>query len=426
MSSSSVVELRSSSSFLTADWSEVGGSIESQLASCEFHFNSGGVDYTVCRCKLHVAVEHGVRGAWGCAARKHGTLPVITALYDSKKKNGFCHATPDTREADAALVKEALDFGQERAAYARAGDVSGFASGAVVAASAWGAMFCYMDTLVADGRWRSARVLGPEAWVVDLLAILRVAGRYKMPAMAVQRRGSLLHVVREQGMSGQMSWAGVAFVKVLLSYVRDYGFGLRIGGEGEPGSVPGGLSPLVTGLPGAGGFLLTASGERAGTVGAFSGVGTFGAKGLEVAAWLRERVDVILPDVARWDLGLAVTTAGSMPVGAPGAKDRHKRLSLLGDRVCKMVLAVCAVDSDLTVEKLSIMESKEQSDATFCGRALAGGLLDLVVAGAAVDPASARVGGSAFEAVAGVVFLYGGLVSVRKFLVRLGVVLPAV
>lgn len=326
--------------------------------------NPTGGDFTICRCKLHAEVEHSVKGGVGCAARALGRFPPIWGANVEPGKHKFCAASEAQRRADAVLVADAFRVacgvsGEELEKLRASQDDY---VGPPHEAREFGAQYCHMDSIQAGHRARVARVLGPDPLVVDLARVFCLVGRLKMKKLdLVQVLPGRFHVVKNARDNGQSEDAGRQFLMDLATVV------LATGGQARVG--------------------------------------------LTVSEWL-SREGFAFPAKANFDLGLVSHTGGT--VRGSDERVRLRILALLGDRALKVVHVLEGMEKGFSIEKLNSDENCQQSDANLARLFAESSLADCVALGSS-ETLSAKVGGTAFEAVAGVVYLYCGQGELLRF-----------
>jgi len=323
------------------------------------------VDFVECRCRLHRKLVHSVKDGEGCDAKALGRFPPVWGA-NQVIGHKFCHASAFQRRADSALVQAC--FRELPAVMAVEGDDGVEAQspyeGPSHVAAEFGAQYCYMDGIRGGHRARVARVVGNNPLVLDYMRLLVHVGRAQMKTLELVQVGTgQFHVVKSESVKGQKVDAGVRHLEDLVRAIKKVGPTARIG--------------------------------------------------MDVAEWLRLN-SVVLPASAARDAVYMSRVAVTLPFD-PGASVRYRKFALIGDRVLKLLLAVRTMNMSVSVGDVSRVEMQTQSDLALAGLLRAKGFDRFVQTANNVDIYSAKVGGTLFEVIVGVLYSYLGMAAVEKF-----------
>jgi len=137
----------------------------------------------------------------------------------------------------------------------------------------------------------------------------------------------------------------------------------------------------------------------------------------DVDDWLFAR-GVKLTSDASADLLVASRTAATQANVA--AKIRLRALALVGDSALKLRLSIAMLDAGQVGEVFSYAATNYHSDRHFAELMSESGIGSRILVATGTSIGTAKVGGTAFEALAGVCYLDGGLGALRLFCDAMG------
>lgn len=143
---------------------------------------------------------------------------------------------------------------------------------------------------------------------------------------------------------------------------------------------------------------------------------------LALQGWLRERFGIRMPQTSRVDLALVRYTAGTVPTAFVDGQMKIRGYALTGDRAVKMLLAAYGFSNGLTVQKVTEMEAKRQSDSGLRDSGVSREFLAMVLFAPGVAPEHSKSASTAVEALLGVVAFWRPLADVAKLAMAFGAV----
>lgn len=181
-------------------------------------------DFTVCKCRVHQAPRGTLEDkVVGCCRRQPGIHGVIQAAAEGK--HVFCHAEPDVRKNDRALLELMVDEPKQRS-YTLSEPIEAvrkYASSDVQPERVFGRGYCYLGPVYATARWRLARLFGPNPLASDVLQAWRWCLLKSFKEMRiVEVAANWYHVEAKPGASGTSSSAGVKLYAELEAIVAKH------------------------------------------------------------------------------------------------------------------------------------------------------------------------------------------------------------
>jgi len=135
----------------------------------------------------------------------------------------------------------------------------------------------------------------------------------------------------------------------------------------------------------------------------------------EVRDLLKKEANVVLPSGALVELALATCARACVPDAFERGQDRLRSLQVVGDAALAMALVESCYAAGLSVSSVQALKSEKLSNALMSKVCVASGLGRLLVVPSGINIGMSKVGADALEAVAGVVYLYGGVGAVKKY-----------
>lgn len=127
-----------------------------------------------------------------------------------------------------------------------------------------------------------------------------------------------------------------------------------------------------------------------------------------------------LPKVAAADVALVTHTAATVPDFFERGREKLRALAVLGDAALTLVLVERAVAVGKDVASAQSARSSLLSDVHLMAVFDKSKLRNFVTYAGGVNPAKSKTGATAFEAIAGLVYKYGGTSAVHTFVLAYG------